>query len=290
MNKVINYIKYNIYSMQDKIFSSRTTATIVLLLLCNIMFTTPIINYAREVGYSVNVTVLPFFLSSLDYMCILIPIIIYYFSGVPYLKYSEMYCIIREGKTKWVIKQIIHLIAMAFIFMIILEITSVIPAIINGNFSNEWNEVTSTLSLTDKWQEYNTVEFIYEIIEKFTPYSSMIFIFFFVGLIIAFFAIFLFTVSLLCSRIIAICAGFLFEGLVITAFNARFFDNYLIYCSIFSWTDITIFGKKYDGFFYPHGTPAIGWCTGFLIIGIVIMIIIDIIRVNKMNINYINED
>ena len=48
--------------------------------------------------------------------------VIYYFSGVPFLKYSEMYCVIREGKSRWVIKQIIHIFIMSFVFMLIAEV------------------------------------------------------------------------------------------------------------------------------------------------------------------------
>lgn len=290
MNKLLNYFRYNLYSVQNKIFSSRTATTIVLLLLCNFIFAIPVLNFASDVGYKINIAILPFFLNSLNYMCAFVPIVIYYFSGVPFLQYSEMYCIIREGKNKWVIKHILHIIFMSFVFMFLLEIISIIPFLINGDFSNQWNEVVMTLSLTDKWIEYGTIEFVFGIIEKYTPYGAMLTIYFLVSLIISFLGVFMFTVSLLFSRIVAMCTGFLFEILVITAFNMRNYDNYLIYMSPFSWTDLTIFGKKYNGMEYPNGTPTMWWCVIILIVVMVIMSIVDIIRVNHMSFNYMNED
>lgn len=76
----------------------------------------------------------------------------------------------------------------------------------------------------------------------------------------------MFSMSLLFTRLIAMCSGMIFEVLMITAFNMRTFDNYLIYLSPFSWTDLSIFGRKYDGMEYFNGTPTMGWCVGILLL------------------------
>lgn len=39
----------------------------------------------------------------------------------------------------------------------------------------------------------------------------------------------MFSMSLLFTRLIAMCSGMIFEVLMITAFNMRTIDNYLIY-------------------------------------------------------------
>ena len=38
-----------------------------------------------------------------------------------------MYCIIREGKSYWAIKQIIHIVAMSFVFIVMAAVTSIMP-------------------------------------------------------------------------------------------------------------------------------------------------------------------
>ena len=116
---------------------------------------------------------LPFFLCNLSYMCAFVPIAIYYFSQVPFLNYSEMYCVIREGKTKWALKHILHIVFMSYIFMFLLEVTSIIPYIFRGDFSNEWGEVITTLSITNRWMDYGTSEILYTILEHYSPYKSM---------------------------------------------------------------------------------------------------------------------
>lgn len=119
-------------------------------------------------------------------MCAFVPIAIYYFSQVPFLNYSEMYCVIREGKTKWALKHILHIVFMSYIFMFLLEVTSIIPYIFRGDFSNEWGEVITTLSITNRWMDYGTSEILYTILEHYSPYKSMAIIFLFVGLVICF--------------------------------------------------------------------------------------------------------
>lgn len=76
----------------------------------------------------------------------------------------------------------------------------------------------------------------------------------------------MFSMSLLFTRFIAMCSGMIFEVLMITAFNMRTIDNYLIYLSPFSWSDLSIFGRKYDGMEYFNGTPTMGWCVGILLL------------------------
>ena len=51
MDNFLKYIRYNIYSIQYKVFSTRTITTIVLMLLCNIVFSVPILNFASDTGY-----------------------------------------------------------------------------------------------------------------------------------------------------------------------------------------------------------------------------------------------
>lgn len=250
----------------------------------------PILNFASDTGYKVNVMTLPFFLCNLSYMCAFVPIAIYYFSQVPFLNYSEMYCVIREGKTKWALKHILHIVFMSYIFMFLLEVTSIIPYIFRGDFSNEWGEVITTLSITNRWMDYGTSEILYTILEHYSPYKSMAIIFLFVGLVICFLGVFMFSMSLLFTRLIAMCSGMIFEVLMITAFNMRTIDNYLIYLSPFSWTDLSIFGRKYDGVEYFNGTPTMGWCVGILLLLIVVLTIISIVRVNHMNFNFTSEE
>lgn len=84
--------------------------------------------------------------------------------------------------------------------------------------------------------------------------------------------------------------GMIFEVLMITAFNMRTIDNYLIYLSPFSWTDLSIFGRKYDGVEYFNGTPTMGWCVGILLLLIVVLTIISIVRVNHMNFDFTSEE
>ena len=290
MNKLVKYLKHYSNTLSDKILSSRTITTLILLLLCNFVFAIPVLKFTGNVGYQANVTMLPFFLYDLGYSCTFLAIIIYYFSEVPFLKHSEMYCIIREGKTRWIGKQLIHIVVMSFVFMAMVIVTSIIPFLLNGDFSNEWNEVSMTLSVTDKWQEYNTVICSGDILQKYAPWESMIAIFFYVSLLVCFMGIFLFTISLCINRLIAICAGMFFEIMIITEYNTRMLDMYLIYVSPFSWLNLSIFGRKFNGFEYPNGTPTMAWCIMALLIVIAVMIVIDMIRIHHMNFNFSYED
>ena len=211
MIRKVNYIKHIFYSLEDKIFSYRTLSTLVLLLICNFIFAIPLLNLAKDVGYDVNVTVLPMYLYDFEYDCTFIAIILYFFSGVPFLKYSEMYCIIREGKTNWVIKQIVHIVAMACVFMIMAVITSIVPFLIRGDVNNQWGKIAYTLSLTDKNVEYNCVKFPSSMLAKYSPWECLIVCVLFVTIIVIFMGMLVFAFSLVFNRVIAICLGAGFE-------------------------------------------------------------------------------
>ena len=173
--------------------------------------------------------------------------------------------------------------------MFLLEVTSIIPYIFRGDFSNEWGEVITTLSITNRWMDYGTSEILYTILEHYSPYKSMAIIFI-CRISYLFLRVFMFSMSLLFTRLIAMCSGMIFEVLMITAFNMRTIDNYLIYLSPFSWTDLSIFGRKYDGVEYFNGTPTMGWCVGILLLLIVVLTIISIVRVNHMNFDFTSEE
>ena len=77
------------------------------------------------------------------------------------------------------VKHILHIVFMSYIFMFLLEVTSIIPYIFRGDFSNEWGEVITTLSITNRWMDYGTSEILYTILEHYSPYKSMAIIFLF---------------------------------------------------------------------------------------------------------------
>lgn len=290
MIRKVNYIKHIFYSLEDKIFSSRTLSTLVLLLICNFIFAIPLLNLAKDVGYDVNVTVLPMYLYDFEYDCTFIAIILYFFSGVPFLKYSEMYCIIREGKTNWVIKQIVHIVAMACVFMIMAVITSIVPFLIRGDVNNQWGKIAYTLSLTDKNVEYNCVKFPSSMLAKYSPWECLIVCVLFVTIIVIFMGMLVFAFSLVFNRVIAICLGAGFEILMILTFNLRLTTGFLIYASPCSWLDISSLGRKPSATGYSLGIPSMWQCVIELIIAMVIFSIVSVIRINRMSLNYTNED
>ena len=61
---------------------------------------------------------------------------------------------------------------------VFIEVTSIIPYIFRGDFSNEWGEVITTLSITNRWMDYGTSEILYTILEHYSPYKSMAIIFY----------------------------------------------------------------------------------------------------------------
>lgn len=286
----INYAKHIFYSLEDKIFISRTLSTLVLLFIYNFVFAIPLLNMAKDVGYDINVTVLPMYLYDFEYDCGFIAIMLYFFSGVPFLKSSEMYCIIREGKSYWAIKQIIHIVAMSFVFIVMAAVTSIMPFLIRGDINNQWGKIAYTLSLTDKNLEYDCVKFPSSILNKYTPWESLIVCALFVMVIVMFMGILMFTFSLVFNRVIGICMGACFEILMIVAYNLRIAIGVLVYVSPCSWLDITVLGKQKSDFDYSLGTPTMSQCLIELIMAMVIFSIVSVIRINRMSLNYTNED
>ena len=108
--------------------------------------------------------------------------------------------------------------------------------------------------------------------------------------IVMFMGILMFTFSLVFNRVIGICMGACFEILMIVAYNLRIAIGVLVYVSPCSWLDITVLGKQKSDFDYSLGTPTMSQCLIELIIAMVIFSIVSVIRINRMSLNYTNED
>ena len=99
-----------------------------------------------------------------------------------------------------------------------------------------------------------------------------------------------FAFSLVFNRVIAICLGAGFEILMILTFNLRLTTGFLIYASPCSWLDISSLGRKPSATEYSLGIPSMWQCVIELIIAMVIFSIVSVIRINRMSLNYTNED
>ena len=174
---------------------------------------------------------------------------VYLFSDVPFLQYSKMYSLIRMGRLRWALAQILSICETAFLFCLYMCIVPVVLCIPNVEFTGEWGKIIHTLSLTNMSQVYAINIYVpYEVLVRLKPMEAMFLAVGLSTLLISFFGVFMFAVSLVFKRNIAIVAAS-----VVIVWSVAVYNMYPIPKKIFSnyapvlWLDISQIGQLFYG-------------------------------------------
>lgn len=284
MNRLFLTIKYIVEVIKQRFYSSRFVTLIILQFFVLYIYLAPIRNFSRDVNYPVSPWSLPFLFSNIYFQLFFVFIVIYYFSNVPFMHYSEMYQLIRTGRKKWALGKIIGIIFSSFAIMLVEFFLSIIPLIGRLNFENDWGKILYTLSITDAGSKYNIL-IDYNIINSYTPLKIMAIIFIIGGLLISFIGILMFSLSILSSRLVAFSITFILSIITIINSNIKFNHVWLIYLSPISWFDISNISLKSG-----YNFPTFSYVIGFLTVAIIILSISIIWKIKTINFQWNRED
>lgn len=133
-------------------------AMLSLALLARIMV--PVAQMARETGYGVTPAGPIFVFSAIYYTFLSVVMllgVVLLFSGAPYLEASQTWYILRAGKCKWLIGQMIALIVLSIGYVLLWLVGSVAPFLGNMEWKMEWGTIWSTLAYTNAGSAYGNV-------------------------------------------------------------------------------------------------------------------------------------
>lgn len=192
----------------SRFFSVRSIVLLVIFLILTYMNVSQVKIICQQYDCSVSPWLLPFLMSSPYYLLTILLGILYFFSNVPFMQYTEMWKVIRLGRAKWTSIQIAYIILSSFAIMLLLYIFSVISIIPYINFEQNWGKVIHTIALTDVgWEVGLPIDISYDILVTYSGPQATFIIILIGGLVFSFIGLLMYTISIYFSRIIAVLVG-----------------------------------------------------------------------------------
>ena len=202
-------------------------------------------DFIEATNYPVSPYIYPIMVVNIKFRTIISFCCVYLFSDVPFLQYSKMYSLIRMGRFKWALAQLLSICETAFLFCIYMCIVPVILCIPNIELTKEWGKIIHTLSLTNVSGLYSIDIYVpYEVLVRIKPMEAMLLAVGLSTLLISFFGIFMFAISLIFKRNIAVVAAS-----VVVVWSVAVYNIYKLlfpYAPVL-WLDISQIGQLFYG-------------------------------------------
>lgn len=286
MNNLMFKIKYGIAEFNEKFFSTKLFVIVLLQFFMVCVFLLPLREFSTMVNYPVSPWIIPFLYSDLYFEIFFMSAVIYYYSNVPFMQYSEMYKIIRTGRRKWAIQKIIGIIFSAIGLSIIEVLLSVIPLIGQMKIESGWGKVIHTLAMTDAAQQYGiSLHVANKVLSEYSPLEAMLLIILISILVISFIGLLMFMISLFSNRLIAMFFATFFIILPIVEMNMESMYKWIIYISPVSWMNMGLIGTRHVG-----ELPTLSYIITTLLGLIVILSILIICKIKTINFDWNREE
>lgn len=190
MKSMINQIKNRFFSVR----------TITLLVVWIFMLDNSLFHY-RQDAISLNLkdaaAVLPHLQNDFYFNKVMLLGVACFFSNVPFIEQEEFYTVLRIGKGRWGVRNIVYILASSILLSAVLTLLSVFIILPAVNFSNEWGSLFQTFSVSMT----GGLQFNEKVMSVYSPYMLQLHIFLIDALAFAFIGMFLYTVSLFLPRI-----------------------------------------------------------------------------------------
>ena len=236
---------YSLELTKHKLLSSRFRSLCLIYAVFVWVNMSSIRSFIEATNCPVSIYIYPIMLIHIKFRTIISFCCVYLFSDVPFLQYSKMYSLIRMGRIKWALAQILSIFETAFLFCLYMCIVPVVLCIPNVEFTGEWGKIIHTLSLTNMSQVYAINIYVpYEVLVRLKPMEAMFLAVGLSTLLISFFGVFMFAVSLVFKRNIAIVAASVVIGWSVAVYNI--YKLLFPYAPVL-WLDISQIGQLFYG-------------------------------------------
>lgn len=284
--KLAKYIRQLIVT---KIVNTRILAILVIQLFILRIYTKPVLAFSHSVQYRVSPWIFPFVISNIYFAFLFLLEIVYYFSNVPFMHYSNMYQVIRVGRKKWVIGQIVAIVIQSIFIMGINYFFSILCIGIYCEWTTGWGKLLHTAALTNASDYYEFLfDVSYDTMQKFSAIKLSVYTFLIGSLVICFIGIFMFMISLIINKTVAVVgAGIMVTGIYLVENVHPMLSQKLSMFIPTSWIRCANIGiKVHDSYVLPSMKYII--CS--LIVSIVTMCIVLVYRIRKIEFEWTRED
>lgn len=249
----------------------------------------PVKDCSKLIQYPVAPWVSAFLFSDLYYGLLFLLGAVYIFSKVPFCERWQMYLLIRCGKERWILIQVIKIILCAFCYVLLTVLVNIIVLGKDIEYTNNWGKFLYTLALTNVAEaEQLRFGISYDLMVSFKPIPLLIITVVIAALIVSFIGVLMFYISLYFSRFIAVIIATILAIFPIIIENAgRNLQKIMVEIIPTEWIKIEKLGNyNFERVLSPNFETVI--IRLLLIIGVLVALIMG--GVKKIQFNWYGEE
>ncbi len=276
----MNRIRWFLRDIAEYCFSIQTAFVLIVQYIIMDYYGREITSFSLEAGCKVTPWILPFLNANLVYSIISGITIVYFFSTVPFLQYKEMYVVLRQGRSNWLMSKIVRIIISSAFLTIMIALCSMLICAKNLSFSLDWGDVYNTIALTNAGSEYNiTLEIPYQIVAEYEPIEAMFMncVSMFLEMVII--GMVMFTLALCLSKTVSVAFGTFACLIALALENMRMTNTYMRIFAIDQWAYLV----NFEDVFGTNGMLTLLFVTLLLVI---VCTVIMLIRIRKIDFNF----
>ena len=107
--------------------------------------TAPIVKFCKEVNYAVSPWLFPYFFSNSTTLLLFMLAFVLYLCDAPFLDQQQVFVLLRTGRQKWTVGQLLYIAAASFAFFLAIFFLSLIFTWPHLQFMNDWGKIIGTL-------------------------------------------------------------------------------------------------------------------------------------------------
>lgn len=272
-----------------KIRNVKFAAFVLIMFMAVYYYVPEIVEVSADLEYPVTWCIFPFLFNSNVFISLFWFGIIYINTDIPFMQYSNMYQVIRTGRRKWMLGNIIGIFFRSFAAVVVVAFCSILPLLSHMEVRNDWGKLLKTYAMTNMEATYKlSYEIPYEILGSCTPVQMMLLMILLLTLIAMFLGILMLTFSLYGNRRLAVAVDVLLVLMLFFVLNA-FPQKRMDYARVIPtvWAQFTKSNTTFGGFYW---LPDVKYMLSFLTIGILIGVFLCIHRAARVDLQWVNED
>lgn len=136
--------------------------------------TSPIAAFCMDVGYPVTPWLFPYFFSNSSTSLLLMLAFVLFLCDAPFLDQQQMLVLIRTGRYKWAIGQLLYIAFSSFLYFWAIYVLSLLFALPHLQLTNEWGKIIGTLTQTNAGPNYGIMSLSFNVMNYYTPARAML--------------------------------------------------------------------------------------------------------------------
>lgn len=275
--------------LKAKILSSKTIILLILQMFIIHVYVQPLADCAKSYNYPCAPWILPFYFSSSSVILINMFMIIYYFSDVPFMQYYNLYHIVRYGRIRYAVSNIIAIIIESVLYMITSFVFGIVCLAGHIDYTVSWGKLLYTIGVTKETMNIDIfMDVSYNMMAQYSPLAATGLMILLGVLVFSLIGMVMYIISLFFSRTVAIVSVLVMTAMGYAALEALpVIGKILSYFSPVSWLYITKINNTYLG---RYTLPDWRYIFVFLAGGIGICIFLIIYKSKTVEYEFYKED